>query len=231
MRIIVLFLIILGIGTAVVLIPIVAAFEAHVLSVLAQIDNSIIVTPTELKFATVFPQEKLNKVFDISLGQSFSGELDYVVRQKPKCVDSSGNHPQVLEDQNGNFSCPQGSTMMPLLCPYLSKHEQTTDGSSGENDGSGITAFHGLPGPWTASTSIDTQTVGKLSTVSGDLSDTWNIDLRVPCFVGECAQDWPEFVRTESGDPNINPNLYKADSILESKIFGCDLWVEVTNIQ
>lgn len=215
-----------ALAAAIILSFFAAVFEAHLINVVAQVDGDISVTPTELEFLTVFPQEGLYKTFEIDLGPAAT-EADYVIRQKPKCVDLSGNHPRVLE-VNGSFVCPSGSVMMPLLCPYLSKHEQTGDGTSGENDSSGIAAFHGLPVPWNVQTSINTQVEGKLSRLSEDLSDQWNIDLKVPCFKGRCAQDWPNFVVTESGNPNIDPNLYKADPANEHKIFGCDLWVNYT---
>jgi hypothetical protein len=120
--------------------------------------------------------------------------------------------------------------MMPLLCPYLSKHEKTTDGTPPENDGSGITAFHGLPGPWTPATSdlLSVNTGGLLSVPAGDLSDTWNIDLRAPCFTGQCDQNWADFVHAEN--PNADPAAYTADPALDGATFGCDLWLEVTGI-
>lgn len=161
--------------------------------------------------------------------RSHTGMVEYVVRQKPKCVDEFGAHPQVTEDGEGNFVCPEGSVAMPLLCPYLSKHELTGDGE-GENDGAGINAFHGLPGPWNVATAVATQVEGMLSSADGDSQDEWNVDLRVPCFEGTCAQDWDEFVRTESGDSNINPDDYKAESALEHAEFGCDLWIEVIGL-
>lgn len=159
------------------------------------------------------------------------GDISYVIRQKPKCVDAQNPsfHPQVGEDGEGNFVCQQGSTMMPILCPYLSKHEITNDPDETlENDSPGITAFHGLPGEWILATTIATQVEGALSVFTEDTLDTWNIDLKVPCFRGQCAQDWPNFVREESGNPGIDVEAYKADPALEHVIFGCDLWVEVT---
>lgn len=161
------------------------------------------------------------------------GIIDYAVRQKPKCADDADPsvHPQVYEDSAGNFACPEGSHMMPLLCPYLSKHEVTADPLEGEeNDGAGLTAFHGLPGPWTPATAVQFQVEGRLDRVINDNADTWNIDLKVPCFQGQCAQDWSSFVKRESGKRDINPADYEADASLKGETFGCDLWVEVTAI-
>lgn len=167
-----------------------------------------------------------------TIGQQRAGVVSYILRQKPKCVSNSDPsvHPQVTEDGEGNFVCPEGSTMMPLLCPYLSKHEITDDaGENQENDSAGISAFHGLPGPWNLATTIATQVWGKLVKPGvNDVSDTWNIDLKVPCFRDSCAQDWDEFVN--EFNPEADPEAYKADPELEHQVFGCDLWLEVTAI-
>ena len=58
--------------------------------------------------------------------------------------------------------------------------------------------------------------------------DEWTIDLVVPCFEGMCGQDWPAFVA--SHNPDADPHDYEAPFELESSTFGCDLWVEVTDI-
>lgn len=233
--------------------PMFAAWEAHVVNVTATIENALTV-PIEtegLQFGTVFPQEKLDKTFDISLSNSFSqqsrvNEVIYTIRQKPKCVRNdnvTADLPQfgrVTESATttGNFICEDAANyhMLPLLCPFLSKHELSTDGNNNENDNplnqgqNGIGAFHGLPGPWTLQTTLSTAVFGQLDKSVGDNSDTWNIDLKVPCFKGMCAQDWPDFVRRESQNQNINVDAYKLDPGDEHKLFGCDLWVEVTDV-
>ena len=185
---------------------------------------------TKIEFAGGGTNNSLGVFLDDVSLRSIGKDVSYVIRQKPKCVDETGAHPQVTEDANGVFHCPDGSTMMPLLCPYLSKHEITADGTVANNDGPGITAFHGLPGPWTLATTLLTQVGGGLSITEQDVSDTWNIDLKVPCFKGACAQDWATFVKTESGNANIDPADYMADPLLEHAIYGCDLWLEVVGI-
>jgi hypothetical protein len=233
-----------AVGTALTLIPLFAAFEAHVVNVTARIEDALEV-PLEIRgidFGTVFPQEKIDKTFDIHLSRSFVEEdrvddVEYVIRQKPKCQrtdEAATTLPmfgRVTENEAGDFVCEDEANyeMMPLLCPYLSKHEITRDGE-GENDSAGINAFHGLPGSWTPATTLATQVRGKLQKLVQDLSDTWNIDLRVPCFKGSCAQDWPDFVRKESASTTIDVRAYELDPALESELFGCDLWVEVTHI-
>src|SRR3989344_3504573 len=156
--------ILLGLGAVVVTLvsaSMFAAFEAHVVNVTATIENALRVPLTSIDFGTVFPQEQLNRTLDVHLSQSFIDEdrvddIDYIIRQKPKCELVSLNSsalPQfgrVTEDGSGNFVCEDEDhyDIMPLLCPYLSKHEISSDGLVAENDSASIKAFHGLPGPW-----------------------------------------------------------------------------------
>lgn len=166
---------------------------------------------------------------DVSLvSQSRVNTVTYQIRQKPKCVSTAeaSVHPQVTENQAGVFACPEGSTIMPLLCPYLSKHELDANGNK---TGNGINAFHGLPDPWTEATTEATQVNGTLS-APGATSTSWNIDLKTPCFKGQCAQDWDSFVKTNSGSSTIDSALYMADPTKEHTQFGCDLWVEINGI-
>src|SRR3989338_7252207 len=114
------------------MLPLFAAFEAHVINVTARIENALFVPVKSINFGTVFPQEKLDKFFDVQLSQSFRDEsrvddVDFFIRQKPKCWNGNETAPefsQVTEDGNGGFKCKnEAHTMLPLLCPYLSKHE------------------------------------------------------------------------------------------------------------
>ena len=236
------------IGVVVAASPLIAAFEAHIINVTAQIESRLFIDPIpDIDFGTAFPQEKLDQFFDVVLAATFLNDptlddLEYVVRQKPKCVDrlDSSLHPPVQESSTstgGIFICPDvsplapnGSVMMPLLCPYLSKEEITTDGTvpEGENDGLPVPPFHGLPGPWKLSTTLAYQATGTLIKSGQDIEDSWNVDLKVPCFKGECAQDWSDFVLSQSASTTIKASDYEADPIYESKIWGCDLWLEVT---
>ncbi|MFH1111476.1 MAG: vWA domain-containing protein [Patescibacteria group bacterium] len=247
-------------ATAIALVPMLAAFEAHVVNVTASIENALEVSTYSLDFGTVFPQEQLDKQFDIGLSNSFMttdrvDDVEYMLRQKPKCVSNTNptEHPQVKEGRdtggqpNGVFQCPEGSTMMPFLCPYLSKAEITDDpgASAGENDmlvsqNGGhvgpLASFHGptLVGSgaeaWDLQDTLLYQLNGRLAKSEQDLSDSWNIDLKVPCFGQQCAQDWAEFVADNDGDNNANAEDYIQPTDNESKIFGCDLWMEVKGI-
>lgn len=215
-----------ALAITVMVLPMFAAFEAHVVNVTATIENALAVSPSELNFGTVFPEEVLHKDVNVAFSGSFTeqtgaDDVNYVIKQKPKCVDNHNPsvHPQVRHDGN-TFFCPEGSTMMPLLCPFLSKHEMTTDGTAQENDGTGIAAFHGPLSNWTVtdSNAAATNTTGRLAKSSQDVTDRWDINLDVPCFSGSCAQD------------NHVPVAYQLDPRSEHALFGCDLWLEVTGV-
>jgi hypothetical protein len=220
-----------ALGTALAVMPMFAAFEAHVVNVTATIENALSV-PLEAKgltFGEIFPEEVATRTVSIALSQSFladantdANEVDYVIRQKPKCGLSQGGNPvtysayaQVTENSDGTFVCPGDYVQLPLLCPYLSKHPDL-DRQHGGNDGS-LDAFHGPLTGWNASTSVQFQVPGILVKPS-DTSDNWTIDLHAPCFKGSCAQD------------NVVPLAYQAASSTEHQQFGCDLWFEATNI-
>lgn len=222
-----------------------SAFEAHVVNVTATIENALTVPQelTGISFGTVFPQEVLHKNLDVTLSASFLAEgrvddVEYMIRQKPKCgvvvpgtasgsPVSYSSFPQVGED-GPNFVCPEGSEMLPLLCPYLSKHEMTADGTETENDSTGINSFHGPILGWAMSDTLSTQVLGRLAKSVSDTADLWDIDLHVPCFKGQCAQDWSAYVR--AANANAIPANYSPDPSLKNKMFGCDLWLEVTEI-
>lgn len=163
--------------------------------------------------------------------------VDYVIRQKPKCwseIDKEYGRVTEAEVQPGvfRFECVQSDTaqdyeMLPVLCPYLSKHDLDPDD---ENDGE-IDAFHGDPSDgWSMTDVMDSQVLGKLSVVEEDIVDEWLIDLMVPCFSDYCSQDWEEFVTTINPDV-VDPYSYTLPSDQEHELFGCDLWLEVTGIE
>ena len=62
----------------------------------------------------------------------------------------------------------------------------------------------------------------------GDYFDVWNLDLKVPCFEGNCGQDWADYVH--GINPSANPDDYVQPIGNEHKLFGCDIWIEVTGI-
>lgn len=235
--------ILLGLGAAgitLAMIPLFAAFEAHVVNVTATIENAMSV-PAEvngLAFGTVFPEEWLHQPITLGMSTSFIAEpkvsgLTYMIRQKPKCgVPIAGTNPvqysqyvQVTEDAQGIYHCPEvnvgqtgepqsvQSVALPMLCPFLSKHSEVT--ASGYEDGA-IDAFHGPLTNWTLADTIATEVRGSI-TKTTDETDTWDIDLKVPCFKGQCAQD------------NFVPAAYQLTGG-EHELFGCDLWVETTGI-
>lgn len=227
-----------------------SAFEAHIINVTATIENALAVDTPSIVFGTVFPQEQLDRILGIRLSDSFEQEtgvddVDYIIRQKPKCAWTTRDGQQILSDtqsghvdDEGKIICPApvpsqppqvgavyGS--LPLLCRYLSKHPIVSPGDPSENDGS-LDAFHSIggvkDGKW-----IWNDVRGHLAKSQNDHFDLWNIDLKVPCFGGFCAQDWADFVRGINPLVN-NPDDYVQPIVNEHKIFGCDLWIEVTGV-
>src|SRR3989344_8566530 len=232
----------LTLAAVLVVLPMFAAFEAHVINVTATIENALNVPIESLNFGTVFPQEKFDQFFSVALSQSFQDEdrvddVEYVIRQKPKCrainPDNSKPFAQVGEDANGDWVCPDGYAVMPLLCPYLSKAEVSTDGNREENDmriRGPIPPFHGpiALADWTMQTVLVYETDGHLAKSEQDLTDEWKIDLKVPCFGGHCAQDWASFVAEHNADAVPEDYIQPVEN--ERKLFGCDLWLEVRGI-
>ncbi len=202
-----------------------AAYEAHIVNVTAKIENALAVNTTPIEFGTVFPEEVLySSPINMKLSDSFMAEdrvddVEYVIRQKPKCAlfDTNGDitdYGRVTEDAQGNFICVDaGYEKLPVLCPFLSK----TPDNSPDNDGS-LAAFHGSITNWTMADTLATQVIGRLAKSDNDTEDDWIIDLHVPCFAGNCAQDY------------VVPADYELDPSLEHEQFGCDLWIEVTGI-
>lgn len=226
---------------AVASVPMFAAFEAHVINVTARIENALAVSPEEIRFGTVFPEEQLDKSLTVKFSESFLAEenaddVDYIIRQKPKCGITSQNgemldfastksgEPKLGPTDIPFIDCgepPRPTTTgetwgpLPLLCPYLSKHPDNVPA----NDGS-LNAFHDI-GQFSLTQKgqfIWKDVNGRLAKSENDFVDVWNIDLKVPCFKGSCAQD------------DLVPAEYEADPNDEHKIFGCDLWIEVRGI-
>lgn len=246
----------LTLGAALVVIPMFAAFEAHVINVTARIENALSVTTKDIDFGTVFPQEHLDQPLEVALSSSFLTEdrvddVEYIIRQKPKCGWTLDDGKNLLGlptatghvDDQGNVTCPdpgnplrpQGAVWGPLpsLCEYISKESQD------END-SDLASFHK---PWAIATGDNPFTEGVETDVFGlvwndvngylaksvrDTTDDWTIDLTVPCFGGYCAQDWADFVH--GINPQADPAQYTQPIENEHKVFGCDLWVEVAGV-
>ena len=230
-----------GLAAVLVLLPMFAAFEAHVVNVTARIENALYVHPESIEYGTVFPQEHLLSDFFLTFSRSFPetgqtrvGKVDYAIKQKPKPreafaasvgVEAARDYCHLNSPADaGNPNDPYYANCYPNLCPYLSKHPDgvPSTGPNANND-------HGVPPFHDPETEYATGTIVKLPVVNRDSGDTWTIDLAVPCFRGSCAQDWADFVL------GLNPNAgdplsYQLPPALEHELFGCDLWVEVTRI-
>lgn len=235
---------VIAVMTVLVTLPLFAAFEAHVVNVTAKIENALFVHPESLEFGTVFPQEHLFSSFFISFSTSFSessqkrvGKVDYVIKQKPKPrsetiqemgVEGARDWCHVNAPANpGDPNDPYYVKCYPNICPALSKHPDghPSTGPNANND-MGLPPFHDPETEFAKGTIVKFTTPS--NTIGNDVNDTWDIDLAVPCFKGQCAQDWPNFVHNLN--PNANPDDYMLEPGLEHQVFGCDLWVEVTKI-
>ena len=229
-----------------------SAFEAHVINVTAKIENALRVKTTEIDFGTVFPQERLDQQLEVSLSQSFIDEdrvddVEYRIRQKPKCAVTTLDGTELLDFPTATgevnvdsatgvvtIDCgpaPEGTPtdanwgVLPSLCEYISKEGEDRNDET-------LASFHK---PWRTVQDDDltwginwTNTLGHLAKSEGDTTDVWTIDLAVPCFGGNCAQDWEEFVTGINA--SATPAQYVQPIANEHKIFGCDLWVEVFGI-
>ncbi len=258
--------IILGLGifaVSLALIPMFAAFEAHVINVTAKIENALSVPTDPITFGTVFPQEHLNKPLRVALSQSFIDEnrvddVEYFIRQKPKCgittnngtvlvgptatghvsldavdklvIDCGPAPRELVTDNRDTPTVDETETwgVLPSLCPYISKDGSDEDGLVTQNDES-LKSFH-QPFTINGHQIVWNDTHGRLTKAGQDTVDNWIIDLAVPCFGGFCAQDWADFVHQISGSQDTDPNLYTQPIANEHKVFGCDLWVEVSGV-
>lgn len=230
-----------------------AAFEAHVINVTAKIENALAVTPDEIMFGTVFPQEKVLKDLTISLSGSFLAEervddVNYVIKQKPKVKGDPYATIYPVQYPNGivahvyclneapanpdNPSDPYYNYCYPNLCPYLSKHKASDDNTRATDKCVDPNPVSGDPyydcGVDAFHETAETAYGHLVKSVDDDV-DKWVIDLATPCFDGQCDQGYADWVW--SINPNvINPWNWTLPAGMESETFGCDLWIEVTGI-
>ena len=211
-------------------VPLFAAFEAHVINVTAHIENALNTHGGPIDFGTVFPQEYLERNFTVFLSDSFMSQervhdVSYVIKQKPKClcdrwidlkIDGPTPPPICPEGQYApvhyaTHECPEGYTEMLSLCPYLSKLPVND-----EPGDVGIPSYF-VPDPSGGSCQevTDPEHAMGLLSLFNDNIDEWTVDLKVPPVDGYVGQDWP------LGCPTLS-----ADSL----DYGCDLWIEVTDI-
>lgn len=134
--------------------------------------------------------------------------------------------PLAVDDPQTDANEAETWGVLPSLCPYLSKHKEADAGQSEME--SQINAFHQ---PYTVNQGqiVWNDAKGYLTKLGNDTTDTWLIDLAVPCFGGYCAQDWAAYVADKN--PNAgDPQQWTQPIANEHKIFGCDLWIEVAGV-
>ncbi len=178
-------------------------FQAQVLKVSARVDSILGVTPGSLHFGIVFPGEKLYKSFTVTLNEINSDSVNYIIRHRPKPIwpepAACGQH--FVNEDAARLYCQNNPSNLNCCYPDLCKQLSEIPDGAPAND-TGLLSPH----------QIEDVALGHLDKAENDLSDTWSIDLAVPCFEGECSQGY-------SGEP--------LPMDLEGKDFGCDLWVEV----
>lgn len=193
-----------------------SAFEAHIINVTADITHALRVTIDEIPFGTVVPQEYLERDFTFSLSQGFIDtprllSVTYDINQKPKPIwpEPVVCEQNFIDEDAARTYCHDNPNDLDCcylsLCPFLSKNDGDPED---ENDISALSYFQ------TTSCITPGEASGKLDKDTGDTSDKWVIDLKVPPVKGHVAQDWP------ANCPTIPA---------EAK-YGCDLWIEVTGI-
>jgi len=220
-----------------------AAFEAHVVNVTAHIENALAVSPQEIKFGTVFPQEYLKKDFKIELSKSFQDAynsddqrvqfVDYKIVSKPKCWNNDPKNPLYAPVDFATHECPTIDNVkyvvMKDLCSFLSKMPEPETSGFNKPD-VGVPSYYTSANGYTSVSENDECEVlnppdvddiawatGSLAACKGDLVDNWKIDLKVPPVRNYVGQDWPESCREwVVAEDGVN--------------YGCDLWVEVTGI-
>ena len=218
-----------------------AAYEAHIINVTAKIENALSVSPDEIAFGTVFPQEHLERPLTIALSSSFLVEdrvddVHYVIKQKPKVRPNEQYNPDgdpyaiispagYGQDVVAHVYClDEGLALTPKRAadlsdvyyqycyPILCGQLSKTPDLAPANDSEPVPSPH----DWK---DANIQAWGNLVKSDQDIEDTWIIDLTVPGFQGMVDQVYTEEVYG-----------YLLPAELEHQTFGCDLWIEVDSI-
>jgi len=218
--------VLLGLGAIVVMIaavPLFAAYEAHVINVTAHIENALRVHSNSYDFGTVFPQEHFEGIntftFEVGTSDSFCAtgqtrvlNIDYKIVRKPKPIDPADH--QYCYDHRNDTTKPTDyyTRCYPNMCAALSAEPKLLDDVGNDIGFASFTDPEVVIATGKLHKKVD---IG--DPMSDDRTDIWYLDLDVPCFEGQCAQDW-----THQG--------WELDPAFEGKTFGCDYWVEVTAI-
>jgi len=237
-----------------------AAFEAHVINVTAKIENALSVTPNEIAFGTVFPQEYTKKNLTISLSDSFKEEgrvddVNYVIKQKPKVRPNDQNpegdpyatiypdgysdgivaHEYCLNNRPTNADDPDDpyyTYCYPILCPYLSKHKADDDNTRPTD-----TCIESNPtsgNPYYDCGVNAFHNIGENAYGHLVKSADDNVDKWVIDLAAPCFDGQCDQTYDEwvwRINPDVaNPWDWTLPAGMEGQTFGCDLWIEVTGI-
>ena len=237
-----------------------AAFEARVINVTAKIENALSVTPNEIAFGTVFPQEYTKKNLTISLSDSFKEEgrvddVNYVIKQKPKVRPNDQNpegdpyatiypdgysdgivaHEYCLNNRPTKADDPDDpyyTYCYPILCPYLSKHKAENDSTRPTDTCIESDPSNGNP---YYDCGVDAfHNIGKNAYGHLVKSADDNVDKWVIDLAAPCFDGQCDQTYDEwvwGINPDVaNPWDWTLPAGMEGQTFGCDLWIEVTGI-
>ena len=237
-----------------------AAFEAHVINVTAKIENALSVTPNEIAFGTVFPQEYTKKNLTISLSDSFKEEsrvddVNYVIKQKPKVRPNAQNpegdpyatiypdgysdgivaHEYCLNNRPAKADDPDDpyyTYCYPILCPYLSKHKAENDSTRPTDTCIESDPSNGNPYYDCGVNAF--HNIGKNAYGHLVKSADDNVDKWVIDLAAPCFDGQCDQTYDEwvwGINPDVaNPWDWTLPAGMEGQTFGCDLWIEVTGI-
>lgn len=198
-----------------------SAYEAHVINVTARIENALKLHRETINFGTVFPQEFRQENFRIGLSPSYidSGRTDWVwyeIVQKPKCWNDNPEAPEFAPIDYATHRCPAGFVIMEDLCPFLSKLPANGDIDPWTVE---VPSYYvkGMPDWCYDKPDPDRPEIAEGVLGGLDIMDEWTVDLKVPPVAGHIGQDWP-------------PTCEEWTVPVDGAYYGCDLWLEVTEI-
>ena len=240
-------------------IPMLGAFESHVINVIAGIENALTVSSSHIDFGTVYPQMEVDKQFTVRLSDTFLNDqnvnaVDYIIRQKPKCAITLSDGKEIdlqftatghiVIDSQGNARVECGAVPrelkvgekwepLPLLCRYLSKHKQVSEAPENDTE---LPSFH------------DIGYVDNKGTPNDATDDTWvwtEVGGKLIKADSDTSDTWVLDLKTPCFNNqcaqdwanfvhrinvNADPGAFIQPNENEKKIFGCDVSIEITRV-
>jgi len=226
-----------------------SAYEAHVINVTAHIENALTVNTTPIEFGTVFPQEYLEKQFDVKLSSSFIAEdrvddVTYIIKQKPMpkgdrnakitvCNEEKDFKEYVVyaychyfTPENPGYVWADGCTSNKIdyydYC-YLSlcPFLSKTDGDPADENDTSHVSYYIDPTP-ASPNSGDEYCEPTIVNASGKLAKN----------EGDISDTWIVDLKVPPVKGFIGQDWPKTCPYVEedNQSYGCELWIEVTGI-